>query len=293
MMTETDVAIIGAGPAGITCAVQLVRLGIKVVLIDKGRPGGIIRVAWRVENFPPFPSGTCGEEIADRFEEHLASFDILPLERTVKRVQSGPPFILTTEAEDIQAQAVVLACGLESVRLDTPEKVHPFIWLSGELPPREGSRVLVIGSGDVAFDQAGRMAMAGFKVTLTHRKTRLKALPRIVKAAREAGVIILNSAAPDWQVTGEGVLRRDLAACGPFKYILPCIGRAPRPPALYHEGAPVAPRPAGSELETSCPGLFVAGDVCRGRRRQVSISMGDGMQVALILAERLSGKAAG
>ncbi len=285
-MTECQVAIVGAGPSGITCAVQLLRMGVTVKLFEAERAGGTIRLAWRVENFPVMPAGGPGEEIARRFEEHLAAFDIVPVCARIRRILVDSRFRLQTDEDSYDAQAVVLACGLTPLTLTEPPELTPFLWQGAELPPPCEEGILVIGGGDVAFDQAGRLASAGFNVTLVHRSTRLKALARIVDAAREVGVTIRHSSEPQWKIGATAVRRGDLPQDGPFRYVLPCIGREARPPSVVSDSGRVPLVPISAFGETKQPGLFVVGDLAHGRNRQVSIAMGDGMLAALELAQR-------
>jgi len=87
---------------------------------------------------------------------------------------------------------------------------------------------------------------------------------------------------------GEILFRDDLADPGPFDYVLPFIGREPKAPVILSDDGRISSENKTDELESDCPNIFVAGDLCRGRMRQVSIAMGDGMRVALTLAERFA-----
>ena len=75
-MHKENVIIIGGGPAGIACAVQLKRYGIDPLLFEKDDIGGLVKNAWRLDNFPGYPEGISGEELAKKLKVHLERFDI-------------------------------------------------------------------------------------------------------------------------------------------------------------------------------------------------------------------------
>lgn len=287
MKRDAQAAVIGAGPAGITAAVQLHRAGIATLLFESAEAGGVIRAAWRVENFPPFPSGSPGSAIAKRFREHLQSFEIAAIKARVNEIFAENPFRIVTDQGEFTSRCVILACGLCRIPLEVPEEIRPFLWEGYELPEKSSRRVLIVGGGDVAFDQAARWSEAGFETWLVHRNTRPKALPRIIEAAKDSGVRVIQSPIAQWQALSEGVVRKDISDTAVFQYIAPHIGRTPKAPAVSGKAGPVSLNREGRGGETSVKGLFVAGDICRGRMRQVSIAIGDGMQAALAIVEQL------
>ncbi len=287
-LSHTRVLIVGAGPAGVTAAVQLRRMGVDPRILSPEPAGGLIRVAWRVENFAPAAKGAPGRIIAEFFRRHLERFQIKLTQERVRRIlkTNGEPFRIETEPHEYTADFVILACGLSPVVPDLPDFVRPY-YHPGYDPPETPAPTLVIGGGDVAFDQAGKLAEAGFPVTLVHRGEKPRALPSIISAAEDAGVRVLRSDVPVWQPGKAGVVREDLPDAPEFQYVFAHIGRKPAPPEILWNEESMPIERCGPGGETACPGLFVAGDICRGRMRHVSIAMGDGMQAALTIAERL------
>ena len=199
--------------------------------MEPGEPGGIIRMAWRVENWPAFPNGTAGRVIAERLAAHLGDFNLVPVRVRVHRIvagAAGEPFALHGEPGRFDAEAVVLACGLQAKELDVPEAVRPYLWTDPELPPDPTGKVLVVGAGDVAYDQAARWRLAGASVTLARRRERLRALPRIVERVRGLDIAEHISRRPVWCVDEAGVWRDDLPDPGPVSfYRTPYRARAP------------------------------------------------------------------
>jgi len=103
------VIVVGGGPAGIACAVQLKRSGIPVKIIERKRAGGLVWNAWRIENYPGFPEGISGEELAERLERHLEEWDIPVLQEEVKRIEPG--FRIFTNRNTHETEFVVVASG--------------------------------------------------------------------------------------------------------------------------------------------------------------------------------------
>ena len=84
-----DAVVIGAGPAGITAALYLVRSGVSVALIENGAPGGQVLSTAEIENYPGFPKGVKGWELADLFDAHLAGYPVARVRGEVASVASA------------------------------------------------------------------------------------------------------------------------------------------------------------------------------------------------------------
>ena len=93
-MKRVQAAIIGAGPAGLTCANQLRREGIDALLIEKNRVGGTIRAAYRVENIPLVPHGQSGRTIADMLESFARDSGLEILHGEVRRIEKTQSFLV-------------------------------------------------------------------------------------------------------------------------------------------------------------------------------------------------------
>lgn len=288
MNDRVQVAIVGAGPAGITAAIQLVRSGVSVLLFDKRRAGGTIEVAWRVENLPTFKSGTSGKVIANRLANHLKDFDIPVIESQVKCVRVGKTFRLETEDRIFEAENVIVACGMEHLKLEVPEFVEPYMLDLFCEPAKKNSRILIVGSGDVAFDQALKLKHKGHEVVIVHRKAEVKALKRLVQLAEKNNIQHLVSVKPEWKLKDEMVFREDLKVCYGFDYVLPCIGRDFSTLEIHTDSGMLDYRVQQNKVESDIGGLYFAGDIIRGTKRQVSIAMGDGMNAALTILAKMA-----
>ncbi|RLD33504.1 MAG: NAD(P)/FAD-dependent oxidoreductase, partial [Bacteroidetes bacterium] len=99
-MLKEQVIIIGGGPAGVACAVQLKRYGIDPLLLEKNSIGGLVRNAWRLDNYPGFPDGISGEEMVEKLEAHLNRFEIRTLKSEIRTVKySTDGFVVDYEGK--------------------------------------------------------------------------------------------------------------------------------------------------------------------------------------------------
>jgi Thioredoxin reductase len=188
------VAIIGAGPAGITAAVQLRRSGIEFLLLEKSRAGGLLNEANCVENFPGVPGGVAGRLLATRLKRQLAAAGIrVEKARVTRLAYGGRRFTLCTERETLTAARVILACGTVPVSPGPPldaESLRGRLF-TGVLPllKARGETIAIIGGGDAACDYA--LSLAGNnEVHILVRSERLRALPLLVERCRRLGVVL-------------------------------------------------------------------------------------------------------
>lgn len=177
-----DVAIIGGGPAGLAAGLYAARGRAKTVVFERGIPGGqIVTTEW-VENYPGFPKGLSGSELGElmtaQAEEHGAivrSFS--PVERLA--IDAGH-FILGSEDDEFEADAVILATGAVPRKLGIPGEAEftgrGVSWCAtcdGAL--YRGKTVCVIGGGDAAVEEAMFLTKFAEKVYLIHRRDELRA----------------------------------------------------------------------------------------------------------------------
>ncbi|MCX6832312.1 MAG: NAD(P)/FAD-dependent oxidoreductase, partial [candidate division Zixibacteria bacterium] len=121
-MRSDEVAIIGAGPAGIATAIQLRRYGLQVTVFEKNRIGGLLRSANLVENYPGFPQGTSGPNLVRLFEEQLrnSAAEIL-FEEVVSLCFEDERFVVTTNERTLYPEIVVIASGTRPIELSDLE----------------------------------------------------------------------------------------------------------------------------------------------------------------------------
>lgn len=282
-----SVLVVGAGPAGVAAAVQLRRLGAEVRWWDRDAVvGGLLRNAWRVENWPGVPVGTPGIDCCERLREHAAAFGLAPeaAGATGAVEDNGGVVVGRTRGAPERFDAVVWAVGTAPIAWELARPDLPVVYEYAGLLVR-AVRVLFVGGGEAACDGALRAAGEGRSPTLVVRSDRLRARGRLadltlahpaVDRRFSTGVVALAS-------TGAGVLatlRAGGSAGGPVESgievdaVCFCGGRVSRLSAL---GLP-APTPGSLRLS---PCQWVVGDARLGGLGQGGIALGDGLLAAM------------
>jgi thioredoxin reductase len=280
------VAIIGAGPAGVTAAVQLKRSGIPFLLLEKGAVGGLLLEAERVENFPAIAAGISGRALAARLRRQLEVAGIgIQMAQVLSLARRGGAFVLRTQKREWTAAWVILACGTRPIPCGPPLD-QP--WLGGRLfdsiLPLQGcvrQSIAVIGGGDAACDYALNLARKN-RVHLVMRSRAPRALPLLVERCRRNARITIHEQAPLTGVRpapeGDGVIlqtRRGEIAC---RRVLTAVGRAPALDFLAPQLRAVLP-------ELIARGrIRLVGDAGNGRFRQAAIAAADGLRAAMEMA---------
>jgi thioredoxin reductase (NADPH) len=177
-----DIAVVGGGPAGLTAALYGARARARTVVFETGLPGGqIVSASW-VENYPGFPNGVSGQELAELMYQQAqnagAEF------RTITPVEAirakGCDFALTVGKEDVDARVVILATGAIPRKLGIPGESEftgkGVSWCATcDGPLYRDKVVAVIGGGDSATQEALYLAKIAREVHLIHRRDELRA----------------------------------------------------------------------------------------------------------------------
>ncbi len=294
---KLDALVIGGGPAGIAAAVQLTRMGFKAVVVEKNRVGGLMANANRIENYPGFPDGISGKELAELFRKQLKRFKVPVLkERALQIRQNKQGFGVKTSRKSLSSPFLLLACGSQGARLGA----HGEAGLAGQkvfyeveaLPPlKKGQTVCVAGSGDIAFDYALNLARRKIRCTLLLRGPKPKCIPLLARAVRRNPFIEVRK---DTEVTEIADTRKKVALQLRTKgkkgtleadYVLVAAGRKP-----YWGLLPAAWRKRLRKNLHSLEkrGLFLAGDMNPENGRHIGIAVGDGLRAAIAIGRRLS-----
>ncbi len=294
-----DAAVIGAGPAGITAALYLVRSGVSTVLVENGATGGQILSTAEIENYPGFPKGVKGWELADLFEAHLAGYPVTRKRGSVASMDapaSGKPAVLHLEdGEEMGAKAVLACSGASHRKLGVPGELE----LAGRGVSYcavcdgnfyRGRDVAVVGGGNSALEESLYLARIVRKVYLIHRreafrgdkiyedKVRASANIELVTSCivdAVAGQTAVEAVDVHHLTTGE---KRRIPVDGVFMY----VGMAPAsgwlPSSVMRDAGGFVKTDA--EMCTNIPGIFAAGDIRAKHCRQVSSAVGDGATAA-------------
>ncbi len=297
---KKEIIIIGAGPAGIAASVQLSRYGVDCLLLEEGTPGGLLKNAHIIENYPGFPAGITGPQMVTRLREHLTKCNLNPLRETVKSLTFDSDtglFKVTGEQEVFKCRTVVVASGTRPRQVEWVEALPEFLreHVTYEIYPitdLEGKNLLIVGAGDAAFDYALNLARRN-TVTIANRGTRIKALPLLVERLKRSGKIDYLENASVRRI-GRGA-RKPLSVGLAHEegerrlevdYIICAVGREPR--MDFYSKELLTLREDLKKQEQ----LFEIGDVVNGIYRQAAIAAGNGVEAAMrICLRRPSGGA--
>ncbi|MFH1865672.1 MAG: NAD(P)/FAD-dependent oxidoreductase [Candidatus Eisenbacteria bacterium] len=287
--------IIGAGPAGIAAAVQLARHGVKPVVFEKGPPGGLLRTAWRVENFPGFPGGISGPDLAGLLAQQLrASGAELVGEEVTSLEREDGLLVCRTAAGALRFGAVIVASGTRPrpvTDIEVSEEAGERIFHeAGELRGVSDARIVVVGGGDAAFDYALGLSEEN-DVTILVRGSSARCLPLLESRSRsrERVTVKVQTQLTAVALEAGGRLRLTSVSCSSggvredldADYLVLAVGREPDDGFISEEV-----RLNASTLEARRELLF-AGDVRSGIFRQASIAAGQGTHAAMKVAAKL------
>jgi thioredoxin reductase (NADPH) len=314
-----DLAIVGAGPAGLAAAVYAASDGLSTVVFERDLPGGQASHTSMIENFFGFPDGIGGAELARRAGRQAENFGAELLIRRGLVGHTGQRLLVEGGAE-VEADVIIAAPGMEWRRLEV-EGVDELLGRGvyygagrSEAAQCGGLDVVVVGAGNSAGQAVMSLGNAAARVKMVVRGGDLrKSMSEYLVQRIEAHPLIdvlLNTRVTALEsdaghLTGVTVEDEDGSAAGlPAAALFLCIGGTPRTgwaddggvrtdragfiltgPDLLDRGE----RPEGWELdrdplplETTLPGLFAAGDVRHGSTKRVAGAVGDGaMAVAL------------
>ncbi|MCL2560245.1 MAG: thioredoxin-disulfide reductase [Turicibacter sp.] len=289
-----DVAIIGAGPAGMTAAVYAARAGLSVALIEAGAPGGQMVNTFEIENYTGFEKIT-GPELSMKMFDHAKATGAEYVYGDVQQVTKQPngTFLLEAGMSQFTSRAVIVATGTKHRKLEIPGEAE----LSGRgiswCAICDGAffkdeEVVVIGGGDAAIEEAIYLTGLAKKVYVVHRRDRLRATNVLQERAfaNEKIEIIWDAVPTKFTATTEGKFaavtlknvltneETELVASGAFIY----IGNDPVTHMLdglgvVNETGNVLVNP---DMSTAVSGLFAAGDVTHKDLRQVVTATNDG-----------------
>ncbi len=252
-MNTKTVTIIGAGPAGITAALQLRRAGIEFAIFEKGDIGGLLLNANLVENYPGLEKPISGIELVARFRRQMSDLGIEVTKGKVNGIQrTDDGFEIKIIDEDIKCKYVVIATGTKPKVLDIGDKVEYDVY---PLRNVRNKRMAVIGGGDAAFDYALNLAKNDNQVSLYCRSTAPTCLKLLYERAKKHPSVEL--------FIGEEF--KDLG----YDHVVAAIGREPCTDFISKE-----------LMDIKVEGLYFAGDVVRGNLRQLVMAAGDGMFAA-------------
>lgn len=306
-----DIVIIGGGPAGLTAGLYACRARMKTVLLEKLACGGQILITDTIENFPGFPEGVKGPDLAEWMAKQAAHFGLevkdAAAEALILKKAGQDNFRILSGGGSIEAHAVIIASGAKWNKLNVPGEAE----LCGrgvsycatcDGPLFRNKDVVVVGGGDTALEDALFLTKFANSVTIVHRRDRFRAAKILQERvlANKKAKICFNSTAVAIIGTKkcEAVKIKDvntgreteLKADGVFVL----VGMTPNSDIVKdivktdEKGYVIC----DDDMKTSVEGIFACGDVRRKILRQVVTATGDGATAAFSAehyVERLKG----
>ncbi len=307
--TPIDIVMIGAGPAALTAAIYTCREDIQTVMYEKGVVGGLAAITDWVDNYPGFPEGVAGLELAENLRKQAERFgadirlgEVLSLER-----QADGLIKLDTTDGEVTARSVLIATGSDYKKIGVPgEKeyyargVHYCATCDGAF--YRDKTLAVIGGGNSAVQEALFLTRFTTHIDLLVRST-IKAseiLQHDLDKAVKEGKITVHLGVTTDEIVGED--NKVVKVVGtqngkkieyPVNGVFVFVGLLPNTQFLQNspiELDKVGLIKANANLETSMPGVFTAGDVRSGATMQIASAAGEGATAALKLREYLEQK---
>jgi thioredoxin reductase (NADPH) len=294
-MKSYDAVVIGGGPAGMTAALYLLRAGVKTAMVEKLSPGGQVLMTSEIENYPGFPTGLQGWELADKFAAHLESYPLDRINDEVRGIEFGQSVhTIKVGEEDVQAKAIILATGSRYRKLGVPGEERLLGKGVSYCALCDGNffrdrDVAVIGGGNSALEEALYLARLVNKIYLIHRRDDFRGLACYQdKCFRHEKIEVLRSTVVE-EMKGDTGLeslalhnvktgeRSSLEVDGAFVFVgfEPIMDFVPQAVDKDRNGVIT-----DVEMRTNIPGVFAAGDIRSKMCRQVASAVGDGATAA-------------
>jgi thioredoxin reductase (NADPH) len=297
-VVDTDLLIVGGGPAGLTAGIYAVRSGLKAAVVERDALGGQVATTPVVENYPGLTQ-VGGKSLVDIMVSHALQYVQIFQGEAVVDIQPGDPIEITTSRRKFRSKAVLLATGASHKHLGAPGEAR----LSGkgvsycstcDGPLFKGKKVIMVGGGNSAVTEALHLHHMGVDVTLVHRRDTLRAQEHLVKNLKENNIPVL------WNTEVKEIRGKDrveevlllnnrnnetssLKIDGVFLAIgyVPAVDLAQKIGVALTEDGYIR---RDAKHRTNVQGIYSAGDV-EGGYKQIVTAAGQGSEAALSIFE--------
>jgi len=299
-----EVVIIGSGPAGLTAAIYAARADLKPLVLEGPQPGGQLMITTDVENYPGFSKGIMGPELMEEFREQAKRFGTEFLTTWITSVDlSQRPFVMETDEDTIVAETLIIASGASAKWLGIPGEAPAPAGLGGHGVSAcatcdgfffKGKRIVVVGGGDTAMEEANFLTRYGSRVTVIHRRNTLRASKIMQdKAFRNDKIDFIWDTAveeilgsPETGVTAVRLknLQTNVEYEFPCEGVFIAIGHKPNTDLFVGQldmDEVGYIRTGGRSMATNIPGVFACGDAQDSVYRQAVTAAGTGCMAAI------------
>ena len=296
-MADYDVAIIGSGPAGLTSAIYAGRALVKTLVLAGKVPGGQLMLTSGVENYPGFSKAVQGPNLMQEMRKQAERFGAEIIDQDVESVDfERKPFRLIADGNTYTAKAVIIATGSSAKWLGLASEKKLLGRGISSCATCDGfffreKRVVVVGGGDTALEEALFLTKYATQITVVHRRDQLRASKILQKRAMANGKIRFIWDSVVEEILGrdkvEGVRVRNLktseSSIIPSDGLFVAIGY--RPNTAVFEGQIQLDEKgyivSQGGTQTNVKGVFVAGDVYDYKYRQAVTAAGEGCKAAI------------
>jgi thioredoxin reductase (NADPH) len=326
-LSEYDLTIVGAGPAGLAAAVYAASEGLRAVAIEAVAPGGQAGTTSMIENYLGFPQGISGSELATRATAQARRFgaEVLLARRLTDITRDGPGYVAhLSDGTAVPSKAMLVANGVDWRRLEVPgidELLGSGVYYGAgpsEAVTCRGCRVTIVGGGNSAGQAVIRFSRYAAHVTLLVRGRSLEASMSqyLISQMRDLGNVDVRTNTEVVSLEPDAHLRALMISSGgtiarlSADVLFVCIGGVPRTQGVSNVG--LARDSAGYvrtgtelissagaldgwplsrqplPLETNLPGLFAAGDVRSGSIKRCAAAIGEGSMAVALVHQRLA-----
>lgn len=304
--TVYDVIAIGAGPAALSAAIYTTREDLKTLLFERGVVGGLAAVTDWVDNYPGFPEGLQGLDLAENLRKQAERFGTeIELGEVTKIVDEGAVKRLETTSGDMYAKAVLIATGSDYKKIGIPGEqeyyargVHYCATCDGAF--YRDKRIVVVGGGNSAVQEAMFLTRFASHIDLLVRSDHFRAsevLQHDLEKHKDKITVHFNTTTDEIvgedgkvvKVVGTDKVKNEKVEF-PTDGVFVFVGLKPNTEFLKDsviELDEIGFVKSNERLETAIPGVFVAGDVRSGATMQIATATGEGASAALYMREYL------
>lgn len=293
-----DVIIVGAGPAGFSAGIYALRRGLRVLMIEAKFPGGRIIEAPNVENYPGFPEGIRGEELAGRMLAQYKRFNggIVSGEEVVGLDLGSQIKVITTRKGRYTSRAVIVAIGVQRRKMSIPGEKEFFgrgvsYCAICDGPIFKGQEVAVVGDEDEAVQDALFLAEIASRVFVIPNKSELSASEVVLRRLEERKNVTVFRGHRAEAVEGEKLVNglrvkslvEGTSKTLPVKGVFVAVGTIPASQLIEKAGVEVDERgwiKVNRKQQSNVKGVYAAGD-CTGGGMQVSTAVGEGAMAGI------------
>jgi thioredoxin reductase (NADPH) len=301
-----DVIMVGAGPASLTAAIYTTREDIETLLFERGVVGGLAAVTDWIDNYPGFPKGLQGLELAEDLRKQAERFGaVIELGEVTKITDEGKYKKLETTSGDMYAKAVLIATGSDYKKVGVPGEqefyargVHYCATCDGAF--YRDKRLVVVGGGNSAVQEAMFLTRFASHIDILVRSDHFRAsevLQHDLEKHKDKITVHFNTTTDE--IVGEDnkvtkVIGTDKVNGKKVEFptdgVFVFVGLKPNTEFLQDSGIEldeIGFIKSDNNLETNMPGVFVAGDVRSGATMQIATATGEGATAALRMREYL------